>query len=115
MSTMLAAKTLDASLSGVLRAIGEYYHADRVYTLMLVENRHAVVMTFEWTGAGKCSIQQVVSGTQMERFPLLKKCMEERAPVFLSRQEPIDLDGGEKEKPPWRRLVGLCRGRGLTP
>ena len=72
-----------------------------VYTMMLVEKRHALVMTFEWTGAGKCSIQQVVSGTQMERFPLLKKCMEERAPVFLSRQEPIDLDGGEKEKRPW--------------
>ena len=100
-SAMLTARTLDASLQGVLRTVGEYYRADRVYTMMLVENRHALVMTFEWTGAGKCSIQQVVSGTQMERFPLLKKCMEERAPVFLSRQEPIDLDGGEKEKRPW--------------
>ena len=100
-SAMLTARTLDASLQGVLRTVGEYYRADRVYTMMLVEKRHALVMTFEWTGAGKCSIQQVVSGTQMERFPLLKKCMEERAPVFLSRQEPIDLDGGEKEKRPW--------------
>ncbi len=74
MSTMLAAKTLDASLSGVLRAIGEYYHADRVYTLMLVESRRAVVITFEWTNGGKRSIQQVVSGTPLEKFPLMIQC-----------------------------------------
>ena len=85
MSTMLAAKSLDAALLGVLRAIGEYYRADRVYTLLLAENRQAIIMTFEWTSGSKRSIQQVVSGMKLERFPLLKRCMEERAPVFLSR------------------------------
>lgn len=98
-SAMLSAKTLDASIGGVLRTIGTHYRADRVYTLMLVESRRAVVMTFEWTGTGKRSIQQVVSGMTIDRFPLLKRCMEERSPVFLDRR-PAE-DGGKEERRPW--------------
>ena len=98
-SAMLSARTLDDSLLGVLRALGSYYQADRVYTLMLVENRHAVIMTFEWAGAGKRSIQQVVSGMQLERFPLLVRCLEERAPVFLTRRLPDQADGGAAPQP----------------
>lgn len=92
-STMLTARTLDASLVGVLRTIGTYYRADRVYTMMLVENRHAVVMTFEWTSAGKSSIQQVVSGMRLDRFPLLERCLNEQAPVFLTRSGDGDAPG----------------------
>ena len=93
-SVMLAARSLDASLMGVLRALGEYYHADRVYSLMLVENRRAVIMTFEWTNGSKRSIQKVVSGMPLERFPPLVKCMRGRKPVFMSRQAPE----GEKKR-----------------
>lgn len=100
-TTMLSARTLDASLRSVLQTIGEYYCADRVYTLMLVENQSAVVMTFEWTDSGKRSIQQVVSGMRLERFPLLKRCMEDRAPAFLQRKEPIDLNGEGMATHPW--------------
>ena len=85
---MLTAKTLDASLLGVLKTIGAYYHADRVYSLLLVEDRRAVIMTFEWTSPSKRSIQQVVSGMPLERFPLLERCLYERAPVFLTRTDP---------------------------
>ena len=100
-SGMLTARTLDASLRGVLQTIGAYYRADRVYTLMLTEERRTVVMTFEWTSARKRSIQQAVSGTRLERFPMLRRCMAEQAPVFLSRQAPIDLDGeSEGRRPP---------------
>ena len=98
-STMLSARTLDASLLGVLQTIGAYYRADRVYTLMLVENRHAVIMTFEWTSGGKRSIQQVVSGMQLERFPLLRQCMEERAPLFLTRS--FSAGSGAAGAQPW--------------
>ena len=61
---------------------------------------HGWVMTFEWTSARKRSIQQAVSGTRLERFPLLRRCMSEQAPVFLSRQAPIDLDGESEETAP---------------
>lgn len=104
-STMLTARTLDASLMGVLQTIGAYYHADRVYTLMLVENQHTVIMTFEWTGGGKRSIQQVVSGMQLERFPLLKQCMEERAPLFLTRSFPVEPGAAGPGEHPWHFTV----------
>ena len=100
-SAMLTAKTLDASLMGVLQTIGAYYRADRVYTLMLVENRHAVIMTFEWTGGGKRSIQQVVSGMQLERFPLLRQCMDKRAPLFLTRTLPVEPGTEGARERPW--------------
>ena len=84
-TTMLTAKTLDDSLTGVLKTIGIYYHADRVYTLILSENRQSVIMTFEWTGPSKRSIQQAVSGMRLERFPMLERCLSQGTPVFLSR------------------------------
>ena len=104
-SAMLTAKTLDASLMGVLQTIGAYYRADRVYTLMLVENRHAVIMTFEWTGGGKRSIQQVVSGMQLERFPLLRQCMDKRAPLFLTRTLPVEPGTEGARERPWHFTV----------
>ena len=100
-SAMLSARTLEASLRGVLETIGAYYRADRVYTLMLVENQRAVIMTFEWASGGRRSIQQVVSGMLLERFPLLERCRAEGAPVFISRQMPLDLTGETPEKRPW--------------
>ena len=114
-STMLSARTLDAALLGVLQTIGVYYHADRVYTLILVENRRAVVMTFEWARPGKRSIQQVVSGMRLERFPLLERCLAECAPVFLARRDPSALKGGSREVPSWYfTAFPLIRDREVT-
>ena len=104
-SVMLAAKTLDASITGVLKAIGEYYRADRVYSLMLVEKNSAVLMTFEWTNGIKPSIQQVVSGMPLEKFPLLTKCMREQAPVFLARPGSDGPDSDGTAERPWHFTV----------
>ena len=104
-SAMLAARSLDTSLLGVLRAIGEYYHADRVYSLLLMENCRTVVMTFEWTNGVKQSIQKAVSGMPLERFPLLVQCMQERAPVFLSRQGSAGAGEKDAAESPWNFTV----------
>ena len=101
MSAMLSADSLEASLHSVLNYIGSYYHADRVYILTLGEDQHTVTMPFEWNNLRKHSIQQVVSGTAVERFPILKRCMEERAPVFLTRTRPISLQGERAAGAPW--------------
>ena len=101
LSAMLSANSLEASIQSVLNYIGSYYHADRVYILMLAENRHVVTMPYEWTGFKKNSIQQAVSGMMLERFPLLKRCMEEQAPVFLTRTQPISLQGEPAVKSVW--------------
>ena len=92
-SAMLSADTLEASLESVLNYIGNYYRADRVYILTLIENRHAVSMPYEWVAPQKRSIQQAVSGAMVDHIPLLKRCMEEKAPVFLTRMQPISLQG----------------------
>lgn len=113
-STMLMAKTLDASLLGVLQTIGSYYHADRVYTLMLVENRQSVVMTFEWVSPSKRSIQQVVSGMQLERFPLLQRCLLECAPVFLTRQDRAALKREDTAEPWYFTAFPLIRDQEIT-
>ena len=55
--------------------------------LTLTEDGQGVAMLFEWTGPGKRSIQQAVSGMRLERVPLLERCRTERAPVFLPRQD----------------------------
>ena len=86
MSAMLSSDTLETSVRGVLSYIGEYYHADRAYVLTLAANGPVVTMPYEWTGGQKHSIQHAMSGARIDRFPLLQRCIEERAPVFLSRE-----------------------------
>lgn len=100
-SEMLYADSLESSVQGVLRTLGNYYSADRAYILMLAENRRVVTMPYEWTRPNKCSIQQIVSGMMLERFPLLERCLAERAPVFLTRTHQMSVKGGLSEKQPW--------------
>ncbi len=99
-SAMLSADSLEASIQSVLSYIGTYYHADRVYVLMLSENRRVVTMPYEWTDPRKHSIQQAVSGMAVERVPLLQRCMEEMAPVFLTRAHPLARQP-QSENVPW--------------
>lgn len=94
-SSMLASDSLGTSIRSVLSYIGTYYHADRAYVLTLAENRHVITMPYEWTSPKKLSIQQAVSGLFVERFPILMRCMEERVPVFLTRDRLI-----EQRRPP---------------
>ena len=100
-TAMLSADSLETSIRSVLSDIGTYYHADRVYVLMLAENQHVITMPYEWTDPRKRSIQQAVSGMRVEHFPLLTRCIEERAPVFLSRTVPLSSRKEEKEHVPW--------------
>ena len=100
-SAMLSAHSLDDSFRAVLKLLGNYYRADRVYTLMLVENQDAVVMTFEWTANGKHSIKHTVSGMRLERFPALERCRAEKAPVALAREHAASLSG-ERAASVWR-------------
>lgn len=87
-SSMLSSDSMDDAVRGVLQILGKYYQADRVYVFTLVENHHVITMTHEWTGPQKRSIQNTMSGLLVDRFPILKRCIEERVPVFLSRNSP---------------------------
>lgn len=97
-SAMLSAENMDASIRSVLSYIGAYYRADRVYVLTLAENRHVVTMPYEWISQKKHSIQQAVSGLMLDRFPMLRRCLKERAPIFLTRSRT---DGESVDCGPW--------------
>ncbi len=101
LSAMLSSDSLDTSVRSVLSYVGLYYQADRVYVLTLAENRHVVTMLYEWTDPKKPSIQQAVSGMRVERFPILKRCMEEQAPVFLKRTHGIGKEDLPDSVYPW--------------
>lgn len=75
-----------ASVESALRGIGYYYRADRVYMLILSEDEKTVTVSFEWVGQGKHSIRKMMSEVQIERIPLLQRCIKEDAPVSIKRQ-----------------------------
>ena len=87
MSLMLNADSLESSVLGVLRNIGMYYQADRVYILSIAKEKRVVTMPFEWDEPCKRPIQNVVSGMLLENFSMLKRCLEKKAPMFLTRKE----------------------------
>lgn len=101
MSAMLASDSLEASIQGVLSYLGDYYRADRVYILTLSAGGRIVTMPYEWTDGKKPGIQQTVSGSMITKFPLLERCMKERAPVFLTRENPISLQGEPPVEGTW--------------
>ena len=78
---MLSARSLESSLSDVLRDLGRFYDADRTYILKLSTDRQAVDMVWEWTAPAKQSIRSVVQGARMSRIPLLRSCCSRKAPV----------------------------------
>ena len=100
-SAMLAADSLQTSVQSVLRDIGTYYRADRVYILTLGEDRRVLTMPFEWADPGKPAIRNTVSGMRLESFPMLRRCLEERAPVFLTRPSPTAPRGSLSSGAPW--------------
>lgn len=101
-SSMLNSDSLDASVHSILDCVGNYYQADRTYLLALTENYHVITMPFEWNSPQKSSIQQTVSGLLVERFPILQRCIEERAPVFLTRPRSAQQNGDSAEEKQWR-------------
>ena len=111
MSAMLTASDLDETMNGMFRRIGKCFNADRVYSLMLVEGRNCVLMTYEWTDAARHSIKQVVSGVRLDFFPALKRCLAERAVVSLNQNVPVR---GQKKRDGtlWRfTVVPLIKNR----
>ena len=84
MDWMLNADSADHSIDGVLKRIGRFYQADRVYILVLTEDARIVTMINEWVGEGKYSIQQSISGKRIEKFPVIMRAAHMSEPLILS-------------------------------
>ena len=77
------------SIKNILKNIGQYYEADRVYILALAENNHVVTMMYEWTNENKYSIQRAVSGVRIEKFPFLCRCLQDKKPAFIKNKKEL--------------------------
>lgn len=97
---MLSAKSLENSLTDVLRGIGRFYSAARTYILEITEDKKSVDMTYEWVGSGKQSIRHVMRGVRLTRVPILKNCLEEGAPVCM--ESSASVFPGKSQGKPWR-------------
>lgn len=88
MEQMLAADNAKDSIKAVLRNIGLYYQADRVYILILTEKKQFMTMLSEWVRPGRYSIQQSVSGKRTGSFPIIANYAKHpESTVFTKRGE----------------------------
>ena len=86
LDTLLMEPSPDVAMAEVLRRIGEYYHADRVYTLSLSEDGCTLRAGHEWVAEGQHSLKDHISGMPLDRLPLLRRCLRENVPFHLHRR-----------------------------
>ncbi|MDO4560248.1 MAG: EAL domain-containing protein [bacterium] len=98
MSVMLSADRYDLSVAGVLGVLGEYYGAQRVYTLSLVASGTAVSGLHEWVAAGWHSTLDKITGMSLKKLPMFKRVLAMAKPVILDGVTR----GGES---PWSFIV----------
>lgn len=98
---MFQAESLESLCRCVLSALGEYYHADRTYILVPIDDGSILTMPHEWTSGDKHSIQQIVSGSLSEQFPAIEQCAKTEKPVYLTRQ----LTSASGEESQWHFAV----------
>lgn len=86
MTGILSSESMKEVSRCVLKTLGEYYNADRVYILVPIEYGHILTMPHEWTSVEKTSIQHILSGILITNIPLIMRCKSEGRPVFLARE-----------------------------
>ena len=96
-ASMLVSPSLDEAVKKVLRHMGDYYKADRIYILALAENDCVITMMYEWITSGKFSIQRAISGLRIDKFPFLCRCMKEQKPVFMHNKSKKNTSAEDKE------------------
>lgn len=82
-TSMLMSDSLEESVRNALRCLGAYYKANRTYILSLSNDSQEVTMISEWVKTGKNSIRQIMSGLQIQKVPLLSRCMKEGKALFM--------------------------------
>ena len=99
-TSMLKSSSLSESIHGALRYIGRYYDANRIYILSLSEDSGRLTMLYEWIGKSKYSIRQAMSGIQIEKVPLLRRCRDEgTALIVKSNRKGMANMSGERNLP----------------
>lgn len=74
--------------------VGRHYQADRVYTLVPIEDGRAVHVLQEWTAENVHGLSKYISNMPVDRLPLLKFCLNTKKPLFINRsiKNPLQED-----------------------
>ncbi len=99
----------DNALAEILARIGRHFGADRVYLLSMPVDCQHVIVTSEWCSAAKSSIRSFISGTRLDRLPLVRSCLEKDKPLFVNRsrhgQEKSGDPSGEAGEHAWNYSI----------
>lgn len=104
MSAMLAADRYDVSATGALGVIGQYYQAQRVYTLSLLSGNVAVAGMHEWVAPGKHGTLRQISGMTLDRLPMFKRALAAAKPIIINGRERNDATR-HIDDAPWRFII----------
>ncbi len=104
-AAMIVFSPLSEAVKKVLKYMGNYYKADRIYVLTLAENDCVVTMMYEWIASGKFSIQRAISGLRVEKFPFLCRCMKEKKPVFMHNRNKKNVFDAKDEESSWNFIA----------
>ena len=100
LEALLMEDSPDVAMAEVLRRVGRYYQADRVYTLSLADDGRTVRASYEWVAEGRYSLKKQVSAMPLDRLPLLWRCLRENVPFHLHRKT-----GEETSPKDWSYVV----------
>lgn len=78
----------DAFINVLLRELGKFYQADRIYTLALEKETVAFTAQHEWLAHGKSSILQIIKDIPIAEMPLMQKIFAYKCHI-LHEEKPI--------------------------
>lgn len=100
---MLKADSAEKAVINALGGIGGFYSAARVYILETAKDGKTISMKYEWTKPGRHSIYQAMIGAKLSSIPVLSKCIEQDAPVFMESNSLTFQNGKNNLK--WHFIV----------
>ena len=109
LDAIIMADSPDSALADILARTGHHFGADRVYLLSMPAGCQHVIVTSEWCRDTKPSIRSFISGTGLDKLPLVQTCFEKDTPMFVNRgrhsQEKPDEPKGRGRELAWNYSI----------
>ncbi|MDX1636153.1 MAG: diguanylate cyclase [Marinobacter sp.] len=85
----LDAHETDQGITRTLRALGEYFRADRVFLCQFEANSQQLAISHEWAGEDRPALRQKGKGKYPVAMIHLKKFMDDRSNLVLKAGQPV--------------------------
>ena len=115
LDSIVTATNSDASLLRILEILGQYYAADRVYTVRLVDDKHTVEQVCEWNSDNKAFFKGLISGMPLEHFPLFEKVLKSARPVIIDKlKRSVAIQSPDASSETWSYAVYPLRSENFS-